>query len=95
MTKAIILDFLQRHKSELSERFGVERIGLFGSYARGEEHERSDIDVAITVRKKDFFVRDEIREFLEKAFGVPVDVGYLDSFRNYYKSKVEKDIVYV
>ena len=46
MTKTIILEFLKSHKSELNNRFGVTKIGLFGSYARNEATDKSDIDIA-------------------------------------------------
>ncbi len=36
MTKRLILDFLKNNQNELKEKFGVVKIGLFGSYARGE-----------------------------------------------------------
>ena len=58
-------------------------------------NEHSDIDIVITSRKKDFFLRDDLKEYLEANFKIPVDVGYLDSFRAYYKSKIEKEIIYV
>jgi predicted nucleotidyltransferase len=45
--------------------------------------------------KKDFFLRDDLREYLEDNFKIPVDVGYLSSFREYYRTKIEKDIIYV
>ena len=47
MTREQILDFLSQHKQEMNIRFGVTKIGLFGSYARGEAREDSDVDVAI------------------------------------------------
>ena len=37
MTKITILDFLRSHKDEMREKFGLTKIGLFGSYVRGEE----------------------------------------------------------
>jgi predicted nucleotidyltransferase len=94
MTKAIILDFLRTHKDELYEKFGLIKIGLFGSYARDMADENSDIDLAIITEKKDFFIRDDLRDFLEKKFKLPVDIGYLDSFRDFYRSKIEKEIIY-
>lgn len=45
-----ILTFLQTHKDEMAQRFGVVSVGLFGSYARGEAREDSDIDIAIELR---------------------------------------------
>lgn len=95
MTKSDILTFLRTHREELSEKFGVEKVALFGSYARGEEHADSDVDIAVRLKKKDFFVREDLREFLEKAFETTVDIGYLEGFRDYYQRKVEKDFIYV
>ncbi len=95
MTKRDILDFLKTHKTEITEKYGVLEIGLFGSYAKDMADEKSDIDIVIKSDKKDFFVREDLREYLEKVFQKPVDIGYLDSFREYYKSKIEKNIIYV
>ena len=47
MTKRFILNFLSSHNAELAQKYGVTKIGLFGSYARGEEREDSDIDIAV------------------------------------------------
>ena len=44
-----IITFLQTHKDEMAQRFGVVSIGLFGSYARGDAREDSDIDIAIEI----------------------------------------------
>jgi len=94
MTKAYILNFLRAHKDELHEKYGLTKIGLFGSYAKDMADEYSDIDLAIVTEKKDFFLRDDLKDFLEKKFNLPVDIGYLDSFRDFYKSKIEKEIIY-
>ena len=94
MTKAYILNFLRAHKDELHEKYGLTKIGLFGSYAKDMANEYSDIDLAIVTEKKDFFLRDDLKDFLEKKFNLPVDIGYLDSFRDFYRSKIEKEIIY-
>ena len=94
MTKTYILNFLKTHKDELHEKYGLVKIGLFGSYANGTATEKSDIDLVIVKEKKDFFIREDLKEFLENHFKLPVDVGYLDSFRDFYKRKIEKDIIY-
>jgi len=95
MTKKEILNFLFTHKQELQNRYAFTKIGLFGSYAKDTQSENSDIDIVIDSTKKDFFVRDDLKEYLEGVFQSKVDVGYLDSIRKFYKSKIEKDIIYV
>ncbi len=95
MTKAFILDFLTLHKEELKKTYGFTEIGLFGSYAKDRAHDKSDIDIVIKSERKDFFIREDLREYLEKHLKKSVDVGYFDSFREYYKNKIEKDIIYV
>ena len=95
MTKEYILDFLKTHKKEMQENYALKKIGLFGSYANGTAHEKSDIDIAIISYKKDFFLRDDLREYLEQNFKISVDVGYIDSFREFYKQRIEKEIIYV
>ena len=94
MTKTIILNFLKEHKDELEDKYGLIKIGLFGSYAKGTATKNSDIDLAIVTNKKDFFLREDLKDFLEKNFNLPVDIGYLDSFRDFYKLKIEKEIIY-
>ena len=95
MTKTIILDFLSEHKIQIQEKFGIQKIGLFGSYAKNEARENSDIDIAILSNKKDFFVREDLKNYLQDSLKVSVDVGYLDSFREFYRKKIEQEIIYV
>ena len=95
MTKEYILEFLKEHKQELQEKFMVKKIGLFGSYAKNSATKDSDIDIGIESSKKDFFIRDDLREYLEQNFKLKVDVGYIDSFREFYKNKIEREIIYV
>ncbi len=95
MNKEYILDFLKTHKQELQDNFALTKIGLFGSYAKNTANKNSDIDIVIESTKKDFFIRDDLKEYLENHFKVRVDIGYVDSIRKYYKTKIEKDIIYV
>ena len=95
MTKEYILNFLKTNKQLLNDKYSVTKIGLFGSYAKDMANENSDIDLAIVSTKKDFFLREDLREFLESNFHLKVDIGYIDSFREYYKEKIEKDLIYV
>ena len=54
MTTNELIIHLKSLKNELKNRFGIEEIALFGSYARGEATEESDVDIAILkMQKKD------------------------------------------
>lgn len=56
MKREDIIDFISSHKTEFEQRFGIKRIGLFGSYARDEGREESDIDIVVELEKPDLFV---------------------------------------
>lgn len=55
MNKENIISFISTHKAEFEQEFGIKKIGLFGSYARGEVHEGSDIDIVVELEKLDLF----------------------------------------
>jgi hypothetical protein len=96
MTKVDLLNFLEQHKKELEEKFGIKKIALFGSYARNEQREDSDIDLVIVeIDKKDYFNRVNAKYFLEKQLKKSVDIGYLSSIRNFIKKRIEREMIYV
>ena len=90
-----ILSFLKSNKQILLDKYNVTKIGLFGSYAKDTANENSDIDILIQSSKKDFFLRDDLKEYLEMHFNKTVDIGYIDSIRKFYKDKIQEDIIYV
>ena len=94
-TNELILK-LNNVKDELKQKFGIEEIALFGSYARGEAKEDSDIDIAIMkVEKKDYFKRIEAKYYLEDILQKKVDIGYFDSIRPIIQKYIKKDLVLV
>lgn len=96
MTKTIILDFLKAHKQELEDRFGIEKLALFGSYAKNEEKEDSDIDlVVIEMRKKNAFTLINAKKFLSESLKKEVDLGLLDSMRPFIRSRIQQEMIYV
>jgi len=91
-----LLAKLHSLKNELKQQFGIEEIALFGSYARGEADEDSDIDIAIMkVNKKDYFKRIEAKYYLEDLLQKKVDIGYFDSIRPIIQKYIKKDLVLV
>ncbi len=96
MTREEITDFLGAHKAEMSRRFGVERIGLFGRYARGEAREESDIDIAVVLKGE--HIADGyfgVLHFLEDGLHRKIDLGLENSLRSEIREQVKKEIIYV
>ena len=89
-----ILKILRDQKPYLEQQFGVTKLALFGSYARGDFNETSDIDVLIELKVKKFKTRFLLKEHLESIFQRPVDVVYFDAVRLFFMRSMEKDIVY-
>ena len=57
-----ILDKLREYKAEKADAYGIEALGLFGSYARGEQKPGSDIDVCLKLKKASYFDRMSIKD---------------------------------
>lgn len=72
-TKDEIIAILRNFKEEFGEKYGIEKLGLFGSVARGEQRENSDIDICIQLQSPDYFTRMEIKEFLEERINLIVE----------------------
>jgi len=95
-SKEAIIAFLKNQKSSFATEFSVEKLGLFGSYARGEEHKGSDIDIVVELGKPDFFYLIGIKQAVEDAMGVKVDVVRLRNDMNQVlKKRIERDVIYV
>ncbi len=85
-----------RENREKIRSFGVKRIGVFGSFVRGEEKEESDIDIIVEFEegKKNFNNFINLAFFLEKLFGRKVDLVTLESISPYIKPYIEKEVIY-
>jgi len=95
MTQKEVLDFLKSKKKFFKQEFAIEKIGLFGSYARGDYTQNSDIDLVIVTSKKSFRNRYALKEYLEKSLQKDIDIGYLDSLREFIKNNIKDEIIYV
>ena len=95
MTREQILDFLRQHKTEMHERFGVTKIGLFGSYVRGEAREDSDVDIATEFSQNTADSYFGLLHFLEDSFQAKIDLGIESNFKPVIKPYIMKEIVYV
>jgi len=93
---ADILDFLHSRKDFFAKEFTVKKIGLFGSYARGDASEDSDIDIVVELGKPDLFYLIGLKQLIEEAMGCKVDIVRLRNKMNEsLKQRIERDALYV
>lgn len=96
MKREDIISFISGHKIEFEQRFGVKKIGLFGSYARDEGREGSDIDIVVELKKPDLFCLIGIKQAIEDALGNKVDIVRLrDKMNKTLRHRIDRDTVYV
>lgn len=93
-TAETILDFLHSHREEL-RAMGVVKIGLFGSYARGEQRPDSDMDFLITMSSPSFKNFMHVWNFLEDNFEHKIDIGEEKYLREEIRPEVMRDVIYV
>ncbi|HEX3006051.1 MAG TPA: nucleotidyltransferase family protein [Bacteroidales bacterium] len=80
----------------MRQKFGVKRIGIFGSFARGEERESSDLDVLVVFEEgqKTFDNYMDLKFYLEDLFGREVDLVTEKALKPQLKDIIMKDIMY-
>jgi len=94
--KEQILDFLAQHKQDFFDRYRISRLALFGSFARGENRDDSDIDIAIETDLRDYFKLYDFKEELEKQFRTKVDIVRLRKKMNpVLKKRIDNEGMYV
>lgn len=96
MKRDEILKTLRVHKDELRQRFGVKSLAIFGSVARGDAKPKSDVDIVVEFDPQahvGLFKMVELKEFLEKVLGCPVDVVTLDGLRPWMRELVRREAV--
>jgi predicted nucleotidyltransferase len=89
---------IENLKPLLADRYGVETIGVFGSYRRGEQTKKSDIDILVTYRENahpGFFKFLELEEFLEKELDTKVDLVTKEALKPYIGRHILEEVVMV
>ncbi len=96
IAKAEILSFIAAHKEEVGSKYGVRRIGIFGSYTRDQGADESDIDIVVELEKPDLFCLIGIKQFFQESLGRNVDVVRLrERMNESLKLRIQRDAVYV
>jgi len=96
MKREVVLGLLRQKKAEMANRFGVKSLLLFGSAARDEATDSSDVDLLVEFnRPVGYFGLFALQDYLEKMLGCPVDLGTPDSLKPALIEKVMKELIRV
>lgn len=91
-----VFEMLKKHEAAIKQKYGVKKLGFFGSFARGEERKDSDIDVLVEF-KDGFETFDnymELKFFLEELFERKVDLVTVEALRPQLKEDILKQVSY-
>jgi len=102
-SRATVLKIIRKERPYLRENFGVERIALFGSFARDEANEDSDIDIVVSLSKPLGFAFIQLANYLEEKLGRKVDLvtaptlesGITDPRRAHIARDIQESLIYV
>jgi predicted nucleotidyltransferase len=93
-TKEEIKETLKRFKPILQEKFKVKKIGVFGSYVRGEESDESDVDILVEFSEPIGWEFIDLMEFLEKILGKKVHLATVRALKPQLREKILSGVVY-
>jgi predicted nucleotidyltransferase len=97
LKKEKILDFIKANKATLQEQYFVEKIALFGSCARNEVTEKSDIDLLVTLKPNTpdiHGIKQGLREFFGQYFNCDVDIASEKYLKPYIRNEILREAVY-
>ncbi len=99
MDREELIALIREYYTYLAAEYGVKRIGIFGSYVRGEPEEVSDVDLVVEFERPIGFRFVELVEYLENLLGREVDVLTPMGIRGirlpWVAEEIERSIVYV
>lgn len=91
-----IKKLLAKHIEILEDKYKVKSIGVFGSFVRGKQKKRSDIDILVEFSETpDLFEFMDLQEYLEKILGSKIDLVTKDAIKPLIKDRILSEVVYV
>jgi len=96
MNRDDILSFLKDFKIRYADHYGIGSLGVFGSEARGEVREGSDIDIHVATRTPDPFALVHFKDRIEQELCRHVDIIRLrDKMNPFLKKRIDEEEIYV
>jgi len=90
-----IIEILKKHKSELVDKYGLSQLAIFGSYARRQERENSDVDILVEFNRPIGLEFIDLAEELEKILHIKVDLVSKKGIKKKYFKSIETELAYV
>ena len=91
-----IKEILSKHKKEVQREYNVNELGIFGSFVRGEQKKRSDIDILVGYSElPDLLKLIELESRLQKLLKTKVDLIEKSGIRAELKEIILKEVVYI
>jgi predicted nucleotidyltransferase len=92
-----IKQILAEHKEEIRQKYGVRIVGIFGSYARGEQKEASDVDILVELERPVGFKFFDLWDEIENLLGVKVDILTINAVKQKKTlwESIKEDLIYV
>ena len=95
MRRKHILKVLDAHRDEINSRFGVSSLSVFGSVARDEAAEESDVDLLVTFKDTPgIFGFLELKEYLENLLQSPVDLVTRSALKKQFRERILQEAVH-
>ena len=95
LTTTEVIQILETIKPELQSRFGVEKLGFFGSFARNEPDRKSDVDILVELREPLGWAFFEMLDFLEEKLGKPVDLTTKAGLKIQLRDQILDEVRYI
>lgn len=90
-----IEQLLRKHKQNLFSRYHIRSMAIFGSYARNEQDEKSDLDIVVEFNDKIGIRFIDLADEIEKLIGFKVDLVSRKGIKEKYFERIKEDLTYV
>ena len=89
------ISIIKQNSTKITNDFGIKRLCVFGSVARNEQTEESDLDICVETETPNPFLLVDLKDFLEQLFNCSVDVIRIHKNMNpFFKLRIEKEGIY-
>ncbi len=96
ISKSTIINTLKQEFSYLKSKYYVKKIGIFGSFARDEQRETSDVDIIVDFNRPiGFFIFLQLEDYISEKLGIKVDLVTPEALKPLLKEEILEETIYV